>query len=91
MNWQKLTKTNHPDFDVPVLLGKRNELKPEKIEVVVGWLTSIDKEGFNFTTTTGSNDIFNAFSFPINKKNDFNAEVFCKIDSPSSELFDNLK
>jgi len=86
MNWQKITKTNHPEFDVPVLLGKRNELNPQKIEVVVGWLTSIDKEGFNFTTT-GSTDIFNAFGFPINKKNDFNAEVFCKIDLPSSELF----
>lgn len=86
MNWQKITKTNHPEFDVPVLLGKRNELNSQKIEVVVGWLTSIDKEGFNFTTT-GSTDIFNAFGFPINKKNDFNAEVFCKIDLPSSELF----
>lgn len=86
MNWQKITKTNHPEFDVPVLLGKRNELNPQKIEVVVGWLSSIDKEGFNFTTT-GSTDIFNAFSFPINKKNNFNAEVFCKIDLPSSELF----
>lgn len=87
MNWQKITKTNHPEFDVPVLLGKRNELNPQKIEVVVGWLSSIDKEGFNFTTTTGSTDIFNAFGFPINKKNDFNAEVFCEIDLPSSELF----
>lgn len=86
MNWQKITKTNHPEFDVPVLLGKRNELNSQKIEVVVGWLTSIDKEGFNFTTT-GSTDIFNAFGFPINKKNNFNAEVFCKIDLPSSELF----
>lgn len=86
MNWQKITKTNHPEFDVPVLLGKRNELNSQKIEVVVGWLTSIDKEGFNFTTT-GSTDIFNAFGFPINKKNDFNAEVFCKIDLPSTELF----
>jgi len=86
MNWQKITKTNHPEFDVPVLLGKRNELNSQKIEVVVGWLSSIDKEGFNFTTT-GSTDIFNAFGFPINKKNDFNAEVFCKIDLPSSELF----
>lgn len=88
MNWQKITKTNHPEFDVPVLLGKRNKLKPQKIEVVVGWLTSIDKEGFNFTTT-GSTDIFNAFA--INKKSDFNAEVFSKIDLPSAELFDNLK
>jgi hypothetical protein len=87
MNWQKITKTNHPEFDVPVLLGKRNELNSQKIEVVVGWLSSIDKEGFNFTTTTGSTDIFNAFGFPINKKNDFNAEVFCEIDLPSSELF----
>lgn len=86
MNWQKLTKTNHPDFDVPVLLGKRNELNSQKIEVVVGWLTSIDKEGFNFTTT-GSTDIFNAFGFPIKEKNDFKAEIFCKIDLPSSELF----
>lgn len=86
MNWQKITKTNHPEFDVPVLLGKRNELNSQKIEVVVGWLSSIDKEGFNFTTT-GSTDIFNTFGFPINKKNDFNAEVFCKIDLPSSELF----
>ena len=77
MNWQKITKTNHPEFDVPVLLGKRNELNPQKIEVVVGWLSSIDKEGFNFTTT-GSTDIFNAFGFPINK-NDFNAEVFVKL------------
>jgi len=25
MNWQKITKTNHPEFDVPVLLGKRND------------------------------------------------------------------
>lgn len=84
MNWQKITKTNHPEFDVPVLLGKRNELNPQKIEVVVGWLSSIDKEGFNFTTT-GSSDFFNTFA--LNKKSDFNAEVFCKIDLPSSELF----
>lgn len=84
MNWEKITKTNHPEFDIPVLLGKRNELDPQKIEIVVGWLTSIDKEGFNFSTT-GSTDIFNAFA--INKKSDFNAEVFCKIDLPSTELF----
>lgn len=90
MNWEKITKTNHPEFDVPVLLGKRNELKPEKIEVVVGWLTSIDKEGFNFATA-GSTNIFNVFGFPINEKSDFNAEVFSKIELPSSELFDNQK
>lgn len=83
MNWEKITKTNHPEFDVPVLLGKRSELDPQKIEFVVGWLTSIDKEGFNFSTT-GSTDIFNAF---FNKRSDFNAEVFCKIDLPSTELF----
>ena len=90
MNWEKITKTNHPEFDVPVLLGKRNELKPEKIEVVVGWLTSIDKEGFNFAIP-GNTDIFNTFGFPINEKNDFKAEIFSEIDLPTFELFDNLK
>ena len=79
MNWQKITKTNHPEFDVPVLLGKRNELNSQKIEVVVGWLSSIDKEGFNFTTTTGSTDIFNAFGFPINKKMILMQKFFVKL------------
>lgn len=86
MNWQKITKTNHPEFNVPVLLGKRNKLNSQKIEVVVGWLSSIDKEGFNFTTTGST--FFNDFAFNyLYIKSDFNAEVFCEIDLPSSELF----